>query len=240
MKNTRKAAFTLVEAVVTLAVASILGAGVMTFYIDSLRAGYVTQQQIALLGTMHSVTAELISNGSRAHEVILYNTASASDRADVTDRKEISVDADVHPTGDFAVFVYYELPKPAANPRFRIQRLIGYYTETVDTGPPKLTRIIIDLSAAPSTETVEAILAANWTSAATGATVTRKTFAPRVTPLAVSEDYESETGAPQLFFKATPENLAVCGQLFQSAANIDTQNRNTHTRTFFFTISVRS
>lgn len=241
--RSNRSGFSLVEVSVALALSVAVGAAVMTFYVQSLRAGYTSQQQIALQATMRGITTELITNASRAHEMILYNSAASSDRADSTKRKEIyhdSSDNEIHPTGDFAVFVYYELPKPATQPLHRIRKLIGYYTEQIDSGPPKLTRLIIDLSGAPSTDTVEELLDRHWTNGASGVTVSRKTFAPRVTPLALSDDYTSETGRPQLFFKHSPENVAVCGQLLESATKKDTKDRRTLTRTFFFTVTVRA
>jgi hypothetical protein len=243
MKHPKKSAYSLVEVMFATAIATIVMGGLMSFYVHALKTGYVSQQQITLQATMRTITSELITNASRAHEMILYNSAVASDRNDETARKRIVLDEhdnEIHPTGDFAVFVYYELPKPAAQAQHRIRKLIGYYTESVDAGPDKLTRIVIDMSGSPSTDTVEDILADNWTSAASGATVERKTFAPRVTPLALSDNYDSETGSPQLFFLTSTENVAVCGQLLESATRSDTKDRRTLTRTFFFTVSVRA
>jgi type II secretory pathway pseudopilin PulG len=243
MKHPRNSAFTLVEVMVAASIAVVVGGAIMAFYVQALRVGYVSQQQITLQTTMRTITSELITNASRAHEMILYSSAAAADRADETSRLAITLDEDdeeIHPTGDFAVFIYYELPKPSDQPKHRIRKLIGYYTEQVDSGPAKLTRIVIDLSGAPSTDTVEEILEDNWLSATAGATLERKTFAPRVTPLALSDDYDSETGSPQLFFLTSTENVAVCGQLLESATRNDTKDRRTLTRTFFFTVSVRA
>jgi len=243
MKNRYKSAFTLSEVMVTLAVASIFGVAVMTFYIQSLKAGYTSQQQIALQSTMRTITSELISNASRSHEMILYRSSDAADRDNVDDRRLITLDAnedEVRPTGDMAVFAYYELPKPAAQNRHRVRKIIAYYPEQTDSGPPQLTRLVIDLSGAPSTSTVEQILANHWTNGGTGITVERKVFAPRVTPLALGDNYDPLTDSPRLFFMTSAENIAVCGQLKQSATNKDTSDRNTLTRTFFFTISVRA
>lgn len=243
MKHSRKAAYSLVEVMFAVAIAVIVGGAIMAFYIQALRAAYVSQQQITLQTTMRSITTELITNASRAHEMILYSSAAAADRADQSSRLAITLDeddAEIHPTGDFALFIYYELPKPATELKHRIRKLIGYYTETVDSGPAKLTRIVIDLSGAPSSSTPEEILEANWEAASSGVTLERKTFAPRVTPLALSDDYDSLTGSPQLFFLTSTENVAVCGQLLESAKRADTKDRRTLTRTFFFTVSVRA
>lgn len=228
---------------VTLWVVSLLGVAVMAFYIHALRTSYASQQQISLIGTMRQFTSELIYNASRAHEMILYPSAAATDRDNVSDRCEIVSNEDgteTRPTGNLAVFVSYELPKPADQARHRIRKLIAYYIDAVDSGPPRLTRLVVDLSAAPSTGTVESILSSNWTTASANVTISRKTFAPRVTPLALSDSYDPDTGQPELFYKRSPANLAVCGQLFESTTRADTKDRRTYTRTFFFTVTTRS
>ena len=239
----RQQGFTLVEMAVTMGVVSLLGVAVMTFYLQSLNMGYASQQQISLIGTMRSFTSELIYSASRAHEMILYPTASAADRNEVSDRRDIVSNEDgseTRPTGNLAVFVYYELPKPATQARHRINRIIAYFPEQTDSGPPRLTRLTIDLRAAPSTLPVEELLTTYWSASGGGVQVSRKTFAPRVAPLALSDSFNPDTDEPQLFYKRSAANLAVCGQLFESNSRADTKDQRTYTRTFFFTVTTRS
>lgn len=233
-----RSAFTLVELLIGISIVGMVSTAATAFYVQSMKTGYTSEQQMKLITTMRSLTNEMIFNGSRAHELILYNSTAASDRTPelrkvvVNEATETSSD-DICPTGNFVVFIYYELPKPAAQAKYRIAKLIGYYLDQRDAGPAALTRITIDLTEAPSTDTVETILTNHWTSAA------RRVMAPRITPLALSDAYSSST-PPQLFYKRANQNIAVCGQLLQSAKTTNTNDWRTYTRSFYFSVTVRS
>jgi prepilin-type N-terminal cleavage/methylation domain-containing protein len=237
MKPAKSSAFTLVELMVAVGIFGFMSAGVTAFYVQSLQAANATQQQVRMMADMRSITNELLFNASRAHELILYASPAAADRADATDRLPITVNEDTGaltcPTGNFAVFVYYELPKPSSQARYRIARLVGYALDQTGTNPGVLSRITIDLSSAPSTSSVEQILSDRW------ATATRKTYSDLVTPLAMADGALSTT-TPKLFYKRSEQNLAICGQLLKSAANNDSKDRRTVTRTMFFTVTTRS
>ncbi|HEX9781571.1 MAG TPA: type II secretion system protein [Opitutaceae bacterium] len=233
-----KRGFTLVEILTAMGLVGFIAAGAMGFYVQSIKNGNASEQNIELGSTMRTFMDEMIFSGSRSHELVLYRSSVAADRTAagrlvvLNSDNEIETD-DICPTGNFAVFVFYELPKPAAVDQYRISKLVGYFLEQTDTGPAALVRMTIDLSSSPSEDTVEEILADHWNSAQ------RRTIAPRVTPLALSDGYTEET-MPQLFYRRASQNLAVCGQLMQSAARKNTKDRNTQTRTFFFNITVRS
>lgn len=238
MRLNTKSGFTLTEILTVSAFLGVISTGAMGFYVQSMKSSSATEQRIELQNSMRSFTNELVFNGSRSHELVLYNS---TDSADVTEAKRkvvVNVETettsdDVCPTGDFAVFIYYELPKPADQSQYRIEKLIGYYLDDVDSGPPALVRMTIDLSGSPSTQSVEQIISSKWSTAA------RKTIAPRVNPLAKSDDFGSDS-TPQLFYKRANQNIAVCGQLLQSTTKKDTKDLNTHTRTFYFNVTVRS
>ena len=236
--KSRSAGFSVIELMITVGLAAMLGTGLISFFVQSLKGSNAIEQQMKLMTTMRKFTEELIFTGSRSHEVILYNSSDAADRT-LALRKVVinndteSTDDDICPTGNFAVFVFYELPKPAAEAHYRIAKLVGYYLESVDSGPPALKRITIDKSAAPSTNTVEDLLTANWNSAP------RETIAPRVTPLALSDNY-TESTVPQLFYRRASQNLAVCGQMLESTQRKDTADQRSYTRTFYFTVTIRS
>jgi prepilin-type N-terminal cleavage/methylation domain-containing protein len=241
MKTRFKSAFTLVEIMVVVGIVGLVSLGLTSFYVESMKSGYASEQQMSLITTMRSVMNEMVFNGSRSHELILYNSAAAADitaagRKIVTNEATDDTTDDICPTGDFAVFVYYELPKPSSVPKYRIAKLIGYYLNTIDSGPPQLVRITFDLSASPSTDTVETILINNWNSA------TKRVIAARVNPLALTvlSDGVTATTTPQLFYKRANQNIAVCGQLFQSATKTNTKDARTFTRTFYFSVTVRS
>jgi len=243
MRRTKTHGLTLVEVMITLAIAVVLGGAIMSFYLASLRAGYGTQRQIGLQTTLRGLSAELIHEASRAHELVLFSSAASADRDAATDRRRITADEDgidLHPTGDFAVFIFYETPRPAAQARYRIARLVGYYAEAIANQPSQLVRFEIDFRGSPSTQTVEQALAAYWNGGTDDIAVTRSILAPSILPLALSDHASLNGGQPQLFYLTSVHNVAVCGQLFDSASGSDTKSALTYTRTFFFTLSVRT
>lgn len=238
MSSKTNRGFTLTEILLVLGIVGFLSIGVLGFFLQSLRSGNASEQQIALLTSMRSFTNEMVFVGSRSQEMILYNSAEAADRT-YDGRKEVANDDtdtyadDICPTGDFVVFVYYELPKPASQAHYRIRKLVGYYLDGSDTSSGPLMRLTIDLSASPSSDSVEEILSDHWSSA------DRRTVAHLVAPLALSDGYNDDT-TPQLFYKRANQNLAVCGQLIESASHKNTEDLRTYTRTFYFTVTVRS
>jgi type II secretory pathway pseudopilin PulG len=236
--NSSRRAFTLTEVLIVTGLSAMLCAGVVTFYVQSLRTSHASEQELKLITAMRRLTSELVFNGSRSHELILYASVASEDvtperRLVVSNDDTESLADDLCPTGDFVVFVTYELPKPAAQPRYRIAKLTGYYLESVDSGPPALIRLTIDLADAPSTATVETILADHWE------TAERTTVAPRVTPLALADGAAADD-VPHLFYRRANQSIAVCGQLLASSVGRDTGDSQSHTRTFFFAVTVRS
>jgi prepilin-type N-terminal cleavage/methylation domain-containing protein len=237
MKTRNASAFTLIEMMVAVGIFGLLGTGLTMFYVESLKAANATEQQVRLMSDMRTFSNELFFNASRAHELILYATPTADDRSEAADRLLIVADEDtgnLHcPTGNLAVLVYYELPKPSTQAFHRIARIIAYSLDQSGTNPGVLTRLTIDLTASPSTNTVEQILTANWNTAA------RRIYGRLVTPLALSDGGSTST-APRLFYKRSEQNLAICGQLLSNAGNRDSKDRHTVSRTMFFTVTTRS
>lgn len=245
--NHRRSAFTFTELMIVMALSGMISVVVFGFYIQSLKGGNTTEQQIKLAGKMRGFMNELIFTGSRSHELILYKSSAAADRTStdvdgdgipdsrlrVTNEDTEATTDDINPTGDFAVFVYYELPKPASSTKYRVQKIVGYYVDNAAANGPALTRMTIDLSATPSTSTIEALLTAHWNSAP------RKVIASKVTPLALADSADEDT-APNLFYRRAGQSMAVCGQILASTSGKDTADRRSYTRTFYFTVTVRT
>jgi prepilin-type N-terminal cleavage/methylation domain-containing protein len=226
--------FTLVEIVIAASIAGVLSAAALGFLVYNLKSVYSSQQQMKLLSTMRTLNNEFIRNASRAHEYVMYDSTNSADRDEVADRKSIEVDAssglEVFPTGNFVVFITYELPKPATQNKYRIASVTGYYPRSTSDGRQELVKMTIAPST-PSTDTLEDLIADNWD------TAPRTVIASRINALALSE---ATSTSPQMFYMHSPNNLAVCGQLFASNAGKDTKNAHTFTRTFYFTLTVRS
>ncbi len=243
--------FTLVEIMVAMTVMGFVMAGVMGFYLQTVKGMYATEQRMKLAGQVKKFANELTVQASRSNQFVLFKSASAADfdgpnpapNANNSDRQVINV-ADpanpLHPAGDFVVFIYYEIPKPVAQPFHRIVKLEGYFLNAGagSTGPVR--KVVIDLSGAPSTSTVEAILTANWNTAAAVFT----TYFPLARGLLVPEVVDGTPVAgvtpARLFYMSDARNVIINGQIFSSAKDIVTGDAKTSTNTFFFNITPRT
>jgi prepilin-type N-terminal cleavage/methylation domain-containing protein len=253
MKNIRsQRGFTLVEIIVTLTVMTVLLGGVTSFYLQNIKSMYAAEQRMKLAGQIKKFSNELIVQASRSNQFILFKSAAPADfdgtntapDANNSDRQIINV-ADplnpLHPAGDFVVFVYYEIPKPVTEPFHRITKLEGYFLAAPAAGVPgPVQKVVIDLSASPSTASVEAILTANWATAkfTTYFPLTRGLATPEVidgTPVA-----NGTTPTSRLFYMSDARNVIITGQIYTSGPGAVTGDRNTFTDSFFFTITPRT
>lgn len=236
---------------VAMTVSGILMAGVMTFYIQSLKSMYASDQRIKLAGQISKFSNELIVQASRSNQFILYKSAAPADfdgtnpapDANNSDRQSmagIDDESPLHPAGDFVVFVYYEIPKPTNQPQHRISKLEGYFLDTTIPGRPgRVRKVIIDLSATPSTDSVEKILTDNWS---LGAVFT--TYFPLVRGLANPEIVDGTpvtgTPSPRLFYMSASRNVIITGQIYSSSQDINTNDWRTYTNSFCFNITPRT
>lgn len=250
MKKTySRLGFTLVEMLVVVATMGMLMTGVMSFYIQNLKGMYVAEQRLKLAGQIKKFSNELITQASRSNQFVLYKTANATDfdgpnaapYSNNSDRQIIDVDDPLnplHPAGDFVVFVFYEIPKPAAQPLYRISKLEGYFLTPNAGTIAALKKVVIDLSAAPSTSSIETILTANWS------TATFTTYFPLVrgllTPEVVDGAPVAGSTTPHLFYMSDARNVLISGQIYSSRPDIDTADWKTFTDSFFFNITPRT
>jgi prepilin-type N-terminal cleavage/methylation domain-containing protein len=244
--------FSLVEILVAMTVSGLLMAGVMAFYIQSLKSMYASDQRIKLAGQINRFSNELIVQASRSNQFVLFKSPAAADfngtnpapDSGNSDRQTItSIDDEdpLHPAGDFVVFVYYEIPKPTAQAVHRISKLEGYFLNAGipgSTGPVR--KVVIDLSSAPSTDSIEKILTDNW-----GTTkAVFSTYFPLVRGLAVPEVIDgtaaSGTPSPRLFYMSASRNVIITGQIFSSSQNTNTKDWRTYTNSFCFNITPRT
>ena len=244
--------FTLTEILVGMTVGAMLLLGVMAFYIQSLKSMYASDQRIKLAGQINRFSNELIVQASRSNQFVLFKSANPVDfdgtnpapYSGDSDRQVISnIDEDdpLHPAGDFVVFVYYEIPKPTAQATHRISKLEGYYLNAAvagGTGPVR--KVVIDLSASPSTASIESILTSKW-----GTTAAKfSTYFPLVRGLAVPQviDNAVPIGSPaaRLFYMSASRKVFITGQIFSSSKNTNTTDWRTYTNSFCFNITPRT
>lgn len=252
MKTARsQSGFSLVEILIAMTVSAMLMAGVMSFYIQSLKGMYASDQRIKLAGQINRFSNELIVQASRSNQFVLFKTATAADfdgtntapdSGDSDRQNIISNDPDdpLHPAGDFVVFIYYEIPKPTAQVVHRISKLEGYFLNTSTaggTGPVR--KVVIDLSGTPSTDSIETILTNNW-----GTTAVFSNYFPLVRGLALPEVIDgtavSGTPSPRLFYMSASRNVIITGQIYSSSQNTNTTDWKTYTNSFCFNITPRT
>jgi prepilin-type N-terminal cleavage/methylation domain-containing protein len=249
--NPRRHGFTLVEIIVALTITGILLAGVMSFYIQNVRTMYASEQRMKLAGQIKKFSNELIVQASRSNQFVLFKSAAAGDfdgpntapNSGNSDRQIINVSDPanpLHPAGDLVVFVYYEIPKPVAQTFHRISKLEGYFLQPDGTGIGPVIKVVIDLSATPSTSSVESILTANWTTSAAVFT----TYFPQArgvcTPEVVDGTAVTTTPTSRLFYMSDARNVIISGQIYSSTQDTATGDLKTYTDSFSFNITPRT
>lgn len=246
-----KSGFTLVELLIAMTVGGMLLAGVMSFYIQNLKGMYAADQRIKLAGQINRFSNELIVQASRSNQFVLFKSAaaadfdgtnSAPDSGDSDRQNIVSIDEGdpLHPAGDFVVFVHYEIPKPTSQTAHRISRVEGYFLNTTTAGGTgQVRKVVIDLSGAPSTDSVEKILTDHWAT-----TAVFSNYFPLVRGLALPEVIDgtavSGTPSPRLFYMSATRNVIITGQIFSSNKNTNTNDWKTYTNSFCFNITPRT
>lgn len=143
----RRAAFTLSEMMVAVAIVSLAMAMAMGFFIESLKASFVSEQKNNINADIRQLTGELSDIAREANFAILYRSFSNSDRDSVSDRL-----LDGNP-GDFLLFGFQDEPN-LENPLFAPRattRLVGYYRAPANPADPEsegpVRRFDIDIPA---------------------------------------------------------------------------------------------
>lgn len=246
-----KRGFTLAEILVSMTLSGLVMTGVMSFYMQSLKSMYASDQRMKLAGQIKKFSNELIVQASRSNQFVLFKSATPADYngtnpavdSNNSDRQIIGVDAGgdpLYPAGDFVVFVFYEIPRPTGLANHRIRKLEGYYLDAATPGSTGAVRkVVVDLSASPSTDTIEKILTDNW------ATTARfSTYFPLVRGLALPEIIDGTPVAgsprPRLFYMSASRNVIITGQIFSSSQNTNTVDWRTYTNSFCFNITPRT
>ena len=229
-------------------------AAATTFYYQMVMGHYIVDQRITQVGVIRRFSQEMIYHASRANQIFLYKSSLAADRAAPSNQLHVDTTDPanfLHPAGDFAVFVYYEIPKPIGTDYHRIRKVVGYYLNASAGQIGPITRITIDLSqdittgaatlsdqitaydTTTSKTMVEQVMTDNWASAKHTRT---DQFVLNSRGL-----FESETtneGLGRLFYYRDEHiSLMVAGQIYGTQY---TDKRPTYTDSFNFSVTPRS
>src|SRR5947209_129428 len=90
MERTKKASgFTLVEVIVAMSIFVVLMAGVVWFGLQNLKGFTASERRMTISAQVKKFTNELIIQGSRSNQFVLYKSITATDFDAATDRQTI-------------------------------------------------------------------------------------------------------------------------------------------------------
>ncbi|GEM_PF-1190100 len=266
-KSSTSRGFTLAEIMIAMSIFALLMSMVMSFYLQSLRTMYASDQRMKLAAQIKKFSNELIVQASRSNQFVLFKSALPADfngsnpvpASNNSDRQSILGDTEdvsaPRPAGDFAVFVFYQFPKETADVFHRIKKIEGYFLSPDTVGEPgKVRKVIVDLSTVLTDDitkkTVEEILTAKW-SIITPADPTRAIitdYFPMVRGLAIPQVIDGVAVPPppaiqpagRLFYMSAPRNVIITGQIYSSIKDTNTKDDKTYTNAFCFNITPRT
>lgn len=139
--------FTLVETLMVLGISSFIVVGVLGFYVQFYKIGFVNEQRNRINRDVRQLTGELAQAGRQANYFTIYNSYQSGDRDEASDRR---LDGG---SGDMLVFVYN-------NEDGAIEGMSGYFRDVAGgdndaEGPVR--RFELTFSPA-STATVESLI----------------------------------------------------------------------------------
>jgi prepilin-type N-terminal cleavage/methylation domain-containing protein len=166
MKSNPKRAMTLVEILITLSISGLLIAGLTTFFINTYKLNFTSNQRIFINSDIRKITNEMTENARDATIGLVYasfypDPINGDFRSPATDMTAQDYQLRDNETGDLLVLVYYDQdPNPADTVRPPIVRLVGYYRSIDDPvnniGPVR--RFDIAISGSDQNKAVEELI----------------------------------------------------------------------------------
>ena len=117
IQQTQRRGFTLVEIMLETTILGLVMAGIMTFFLDSLRTTFITQQKLNINGDIRDVTNKLADEAREANYFAMYSSHPQYTRT----VRRLSNPADGFPlrtisrkgnSGDFLLLVYTGIIRP--------------------------------------------------------------------------------------------------------------------------------
>jgi len=149
----------LLEVMIAAIIFGLMTTCLVAFLMQSIKSLNGSEQRMTLATEIKKFSNEMVLQGSRSNQFILYKSAALADFNSASKRQTIIGSTTLlHPAGDFVVFVYYEFPKPVYDTGtvpltvHRITKLEGYYlTGTDSKGIGKVNKLVIDFTNDPTT-----------------------------------------------------------------------------------------
>lgn len=112
------AGFTLVEIMVVLGLGSLVTAGILSFFIQFYRIGFVNEQRNRINRDIRQLTGELSQVGRQANDFRIYSSIADADRDTAGDQQLDGL------SGDFLIFIYEDDSTDNL-----INGLVGYFRD---------------------------------------------------------------------------------------------------------------
>ena len=126
-KSSRSKGFSLSELIVALAIFSLVVGGILSFHIQMVKGGLLSEQKNRINRDIRAITIELNDIAKASNYFVLYNSYALQDRRQRSDR--LFSDK----AGDFVVFVFTD-PDSIVLGGQPITRLVGYFRRNLDFG----------------------------------------------------------------------------------------------------------
>lgn len=251
MKNTK--GFTLTEVLVASAVTVAALAAATGFLIQTLRTSYESEQKYKLSTVSHSITSDLMEKAALANLIVLYKSSADADRDAFNDRLLIDTVPTPwrRPSGDMAVFIFFESPKPNAQQYHRINRIFCYYAlprpdngrsfrrmemNFAGAGAPRVLPTIAGTPPTLAPDYLEQIIAAEWNRG------TVKVLHDNVRGLS-RDEIDAADVTPRIFYYNDFRTVTLNMQMFSSGSgttNVNSGTRNTISSSINFTLTPRT
>lgn len=255
MKNTK--GFTLTEVVVATFITVVAATAATSFLIQMLRSSYESEQKYKLNTVSHSITTDLMEKAALANLIVLYKSSAVADCNAANDRLAIDTVPTpwLRPSGDMAVFIFFESPKPVLSQYHRIKSIFCYYAlpradsgfsfrrmEIDFTKRPPPWNVPLDLPTVAGTpptlapDYLEQIITTSW------GIGTVKILHDSVRGLSRDEINVADL-TPRIFYYNDFRTVTLNMQLFSSGRgnnNANTGSRNTVSSSINFTLTPRT
>lgn len=130
----RRQGFTLLEAIMSVAVTSMISLGLFSFYATNYKIGFVNQERNRINADLRSLTGQLLVDGRQSNYFVIYNSIEAEDRNEIGDRVTDGG------TGDLLLFVD-ATDSDSGFGGSQISRIVYYFRAVVSDDPEELAPV---------------------------------------------------------------------------------------------------
>ena len=131
LRRSSKDGLTLVEMLIVMSISLLLMTGVLSFYIQFYKIGFVNEQRNRINRDIRQLTSELTRVGKQSNDFFIYDSIADDARDSPNDRK---LDGN---SGDLLIFTYN-----SDSTKNETDRIVGYYRASETTDPNALGPVV--------------------------------------------------------------------------------------------------